>query len=155
MKVILWYTIFHFHRSLLIGENKTPSITAISIFLVIPMVTNCYHRTKNTDSLHIKLIIRDMIMIYSKMHCTDKYSQHNSIIWPVRLNGWVLVYELSGCGFGSCCSHSVFWLEKIFFHVKWKFIVAVRNFSQWRNALTYWSWFNAHLNFDSLYCLEI
>ena len=39
------------------------------------------------------------------MHCTDKYSQHSSIIWPVWLNGWVFVYELSGCGFKSSCSH--------------------------------------------------
>ena len=25
--------------------------------------------------------------------------------WPVWLNGWVFVYELSGCGFESCCCH--------------------------------------------------
>ena len=37
------------------------------------------------------------------MHRTDKYSQHSSVIWPVWLNGWVFVYELSGCGFGSSC----------------------------------------------------
>ena len=36
---------------------------------------------------------------------TDKYSQHSSIIWPVWLNGSVFVYELSGCGFESSCSH--------------------------------------------------
>ena len=24
--------------------------------------------------------------------------------WPVWLNGWVFVYELSGCGFESRCS---------------------------------------------------
>ena len=39
------------------------------------------------------------------MHHTDKYSQHSSIIWPVWLNGWVFVYELSGCGFKSSCNH--------------------------------------------------
>ena len=39
------------------------------------------------------------------MHRTDKYSQHSSIIGPVRLNGWVFVYELNGCWFVSCCSH--------------------------------------------------
>ena len=42
------------------------------------------------------------------MHRADKYSQHSSIIWPVWLNGWVFVYELSGCGFNSSCSHSIF-----------------------------------------------
>ena len=36
---------------------------------------------------------------------TDKCSQHSSIIWPVWPNGWVLVYELNGCGFESSCSH--------------------------------------------------
>ena len=36
---------------------------------------------------------------------TDKYSQLSSIIWSVWPNGWVFVYELSGCGFKSSCSH--------------------------------------------------
>ena len=31
--------------------------------------------------------IRDMIITYSRMHRTDKYSQHSSIIWPAWLNG--------------------------------------------------------------------
>ena len=35
----------------------------------------------------------------------DKYSQHSSIIWSVWLDGWVFVYELSGCGFESLCSY--------------------------------------------------
>ena len=39
------------------------------------------------------------------MHHTDKYSQHSSIIWPVRLNGWAFGYELSGYGFESRYSH--------------------------------------------------
>ena len=39
------------------------------------------------------------------MHRTDKYSEHSSIISPVGLNGWVFVYELSGCGFKSSRSH--------------------------------------------------
>ena len=39
------------------------------------------------------------------MHHTDKYSEHSSIIWPVWLNGQVFIYELSGCGFKSSCSH--------------------------------------------------
>ena len=49
--------------------------------------------------------LRDMIRNYSQMHLTDKYSQHISIICPVWLNGWVFVYELSGCGFESRCGH--------------------------------------------------
>ena len=39
------------------------------------------------------------------MHGTDKCSQHSSIVWPVWLKIWVLVYEQSGCGFESHCSH--------------------------------------------------
>ena len=35
------------------------------------------------------------------MHRRDTYSEHSSIIWRVWLNGWVFVYELSGCGFES------------------------------------------------------
>ena len=33
------------------------------------------------------------------------YSQHRSVIWPVWLNRWVLVYELSGSRFESRCIH--------------------------------------------------
>ena len=46
-----------------------------------------------------------MIRTYSQMHDTDEYSKHSSIICSVWLNGWVFVYELSGCGFESSCSH--------------------------------------------------
>ena len=53
-------------------------------------------------------LVRDMIKTYSQMHRTDKYSQHIWIIWPVWLNGWVFVYELSGCEFESRCSHLMF-----------------------------------------------
>ena len=44
-------------------------------------------------------LVRNMMITYSQLISTDKYSQHSSIIWPVWLNAWVLVYELSGCGF--------------------------------------------------------
>ena len=37
------------------------------------------------------------------MNHTDKYSQHIWIIWPVWLNGWVILYKLSGSGFESWC----------------------------------------------------
>ena len=47
--------------------------------------------------------IRNMIITYSQMHRTDKYSQHNSIIWPVWINVWVFVYGLSVSGFESRC----------------------------------------------------
>ena len=49
--------------------------------------------------------VRDVIRTYSQMHPTDKYSQHSSCIWSIWPNGWVFVYELSGCWFESRCSH--------------------------------------------------
>ena len=30
------------------------------------------------------------------------------VVWPVWLNGWVFVYDPSGCWFESCCSHLSF-----------------------------------------------
>ena len=56
----------------------------------------------------------NMIITYSQIHHTAKYSQLSSIIWPVWLNGWVFVYELSGCGFESHCSHLLFiWVSSM------------------------------------------
>ena len=52
-------------------------------------------------------LVRDMIITYSQVHPTDKYSQHSSIVWPIWLNDWVFVYKLSGCGFESCCCHLI------------------------------------------------
>ena len=49
--------------------------------------------------------VRGMARTYSLMHRTNKYSEHSSIILPVLPNGWVFVYEISGSGFGSSCSH--------------------------------------------------
>ena len=49
--------------------------------------------------------VPDMKRTYSLMNCSSKYTQHSSIIWPVWLNGPVSVYELSGFGFDSSCSH--------------------------------------------------
>ena len=53
-------------------------------------------------------LVHDMKKTYNQMHRTDKYSQHSSIIWPVWPNGWVFVYEVSGCGFESRSSHLIF-----------------------------------------------
>ena len=58
--------------------------------------------------------VRDMIRTYSQLDRTNKYSEHISIIWSVRRNGWVFVYELSGSGFESSCSHWNFRLRTCF-----------------------------------------
>ena len=51
------------------------------------------------------VFVRDMIRTYSQLHRTDKYSEYSSIIWSIWPNDWVFVYELSGSGFKSSCSH--------------------------------------------------
>ena len=48
------------------------------------------------------------------LHETGKYSQHSSNICSVWLNGWVFVYELSGCGFESSYSHLNFTFRSCF-----------------------------------------
>ena len=42
---------------------------------------------------------------------SDKYSEHSSVIRSVQPNGWVLVSELIGSGFGWSCSHLSFTLR--------------------------------------------
>ena len=58
----------------------------------------------------------DIIKLHSLLHHTGKYSQYSSIVWPVWLNGWVFVNQLSGCGFDSRCSHLTYryctWLQQ-------------------------------------------
>ena len=49
--------------------------------------------------------VHNMIITYSQMRRTDKFSQHSSIIKPVWVSGWVFVYEVSGCAFESRCCH--------------------------------------------------
>ena len=48
--------------------------------------------------IHLKRV-RGMIITYRQ--------QHSSIVGPAWLNGWVFVYELSGCRFESRCSHTL------------------------------------------------
>ena len=62
-----------------------------------------WHSSNNRVKIHSK---NACVMIKTTlMHYTDKYSQHSSIIWPVWINSWIFVYELSACGFGSCYSY--------------------------------------------------
>ena len=73
---------------------------------VVAIQVTLKHLAKLTKRLScVVKHVRDMTRTYSRIQYTDKYSQHSSIFWPVWLNGWVFVYELSGCGFESSCSH--------------------------------------------------
>ena len=62
---------------------------------------------------YLRVVIRDEKVW---IECGEKYglsilrtqlidSENSSIIWLVWPNGWVFVYELSGSGFESSCSH--------------------------------------------------
>ena len=73
---------------------------------------------------------RDMTRTYSQMHRTYKYSKFSLIIWSVWTNGWVFVYDVSGCGFESHCSHLGFIelfisvsMEEESFSGKWLLII--------------------------------
>ena len=92
------------------------------------------------------------------MHCTDKYPQHDSIIWPVWLNGQVFAYKLSGCGFKSCCSHIQTTIESRF---NLKCICNMfREYSQTRNCfsantgqnISFKNWFGDLLFFKLVIC---
>ena len=58
--------------------------------------------------------VPDMTETYSQMYREDKCSEHSWIIWSVEPNGWVFVYELSGFGFKSSCSHLIFRISACF-----------------------------------------
>ena len=58
-----------------------------------------------------------MIITYSQLHYTNKYSQHSSIICPLWLNGWLFIYKLSGSWFESHCCHLSI-LHTLYFAVK-------------------------------------
>ena len=77
--------------------------------------------------------IHDMIATYTQMLRTDKYPQNSSIIWPVWLNGWVLVYKLSVCRFQSRCRHLNFRHRACF---KQKVIWYSGNYNVWNHSET-------------------
>ena len=58
------------------------------------------HSTASTFTCPIVLYILPLYPLYALL--------------PVWLNGWVFLYELSGCGFESCCSHFNFRFRSCF-----------------------------------------
>ena len=61
-------------------------------------------------SCRVQLPESTTLLLYSKstkLYCTIIKLKVGTYIdtWPVRLNGWVSVFKLSGCGFESRCSH--------------------------------------------------
>ena len=85
--------------------------------------------------------VHDMIKTYNQLHRTGKYSQHRSIILSVWLNGWAFVYERSGSGYESPCSHLNFRYRACFERgVPWY----SGNYRAWIHSET-WMWNNKNI----------
>ena len=98
--------------------------------------------------------VRDMIRRYSQMQRKDKYSQRNSVIWPIWLNGCVFVNVLSGCGFESRCGKSGEKLRKIRYKTFWScpilinFSTLCQRFCPWLSVATdFCPWLSVATNF--------
>ena len=67
-----------------------------------------------------ELSLSDYNGIWTHNHLVRKRTLDNLAKWPVWLNGWVCVYELSACGFEPLCSHLglflVFSNDRSYFH---------------------------------------
>ena len=64
--------------------------------------------------------------------------------WPVWLNGWVFVYELSGCRFESSCSHLKL-VSTIFYQT---FVIFPLPFHTFQIQKNKWKW-------NNLWCHEL
>ena len=111
----------------------------------VHLTVRSYHVTyafQSEFTLHSCLNVKELLTwnrrnIWNLSDCNGtrmQYSQHNSIIWLVWLNGWVLVYELSRCKFESGCCHLNFRYHACFEQgVPWHSeIYRVRNHSEIR-----------------------
>ena len=58
-------------------------------------LTVCYY--------HVMCEFQSESTLYSCLNVKDLLVKELLIHFPVRLNGWVFIYILSGCGFESCC----------------------------------------------------
>ena len=58
-----------------------------------PLPINSISDWKGRDNEIMKLYLLNQKVLNQTLH------------WPVWVNGWVFVYEVSGCGFESSCSH--------------------------------------------------
>ena len=82
------------------GISISISIINIIFSIMVSVSTACSYHV--TYSFRVNL---QSVRTHIQMRSTDKYWQHSPIIWSVWLNGWVFIYELSGCGFESRCFH--------------------------------------------------
>ena len=63
---------------------------------------------KNKNIINISLVYYRFKVDWTIIQPLQLDSNPFDSSWPAWLNGWVFVYELSGCGFESSCSHFTF-----------------------------------------------
>ena len=76
----------------------------------------CIYSVSQSDSYVLRLIF----MYCKEVTLSDcnGAQTHNHLVRKWALNGWVFIYELSGCGFESPCSHLNNFLFHLYFSVK-------------------------------------
>ena len=80
------------------------------------------------------LLARNRHKIWSLNDCNwTRIQNHLVCKWTLKLNGWVFIYELSGCGFESYCSHLNFRFHTCFEQVPW-------------NSGNYRAWIHSEMN---------
>ena len=68
-------------------------------------------------SYHVTYAFYSESTLCSYLNVKELLAQNQRSDWPVWLNGWVFVYELSGCGFESRCGHYWITVSGIFLSV--------------------------------------
>ena len=92
----------------------------VYIYIHIYMTLCSCHVTyafQSESTLHSYLNVKELLApnscdIWSLIDC-NRTQTHSHLVRKqtlnhlakICLNGWVFIYELSGCGFQSCCSH--------------------------------------------------
>ena len=98
-----------------VNINQIKTWCLVLFWKVILMIT-VIAKSNQTQSRCSKIILNYVILMIELSDSNWKRTQNHLIrkrtlnhlaklIWPVWPNGWVFVYELSGFGFESSCSH--------------------------------------------------
>ena len=83
--------------------------------IFIKITKNIMSIINNIFNHKIKITMKIGLWALQKFLNDKVIVTQDSIIWPVLLNGWLLVYELSVCGFESHCSQLTNFLLFFFF----------------------------------------
>ena len=102
-EISMWNQYYHFFdlSKIRVGWALTTKLPLpyLGTVIIAPVLSKEFLEIQTTIECRFTLkCILDMIITSSQLNCTDKYSQQSSVSKPVRLNGWELVYKLSGVG---------------------------------------------------------